>query len=185
MVSNYDAFHKETGNGRLSQRSSVVLRYIHSTPLAMKDYPPHILFPMPALSPTMTIGTIASWNVKEGEEFKAGDVLCAIETDKATMDFESQDDGILAKILKSGPTAADIPVGTPICVVVEDEEYVAAFADFVDDSSTSAEDSPAPAATPPATATPVSGTAAHAAPERQVPTEYALLPSARFLAESK
>jgi pyruvate/2-oxoglutarate dehydrogenase complex dihydrolipoamide acyltransferase (E2) component len=53
---------------------------------------------MPALSPTMTEGNIATWKIKEGDSFSAGDVLLEIETDKAQMDVEAQDDGILAKI---------------------------------------------------------------------------------------
>lgn len=55
-------------------------------------------FNMPALSPTMTEGNIAAWKIKEGDSFSAGDVLLEIETDKAQMDVEAQDDGILAKI---------------------------------------------------------------------------------------
>lgn len=56
-------------------------------------------FTMPALSPTMTEGNITSWKVKEGDSFVAGDVLLEVETDKATMDVEAQDDGIMAKIM--------------------------------------------------------------------------------------
>lgn len=56
---------------------------------------------MPAMSPTMTEGGIASWKKKEGESFSAGDVLVEIETDKATIDVEAQDDGVLAKIIVS------------------------------------------------------------------------------------
>ncbi len=56
---------------------------------------------MPAMSPTMTEGGIASWKKSEGESFQAGDVLLEIETDKATIDVEAQDDGIVAKILVS------------------------------------------------------------------------------------
>ena len=55
-------------------------------------------FTMPAMSPTMTEGNIASWKVKEGDTFSTGDVLLEIETDKAQMDVEAQDDGIVAKI---------------------------------------------------------------------------------------
>jgi pyruvate dehydrogenase E2 component (dihydrolipoamide acetyltransferase) len=85
---------------------------------------------MPALSPTMEAGTISEWKVKEGEAFAAGDSIAEIETDKATIDFEAQDDGIIAKILvEAGST--DIPVGVPVCVTVEEEEDVAAFKDFV------------------------------------------------------
>ena len=65
----------------------------------------------------METGSIAAWSKKEGEAFSAGDALCQIETDKATLDFEAQDDGIIAKILREGATARDIPVGVPVCVV--------------------------------------------------------------------
>ncbi|POS83337.1 hypothetical protein EPUL_005157 [Erysiphe pulchra] len=68
---------------------------------------------MPALSPTMTEGNIAKWNVKEGDSFSAGDVLLQIETDKASMDVEAQDDGIMAKIIL-GDDAKGIKVGTRI-----------------------------------------------------------------------
>lgn len=54
---------------------------------------------MPAMSPTMTEGGIAQWKKKEGESFSAGDVLIEIETDKATIDVEAQDDGVMAKII--------------------------------------------------------------------------------------
>ena len=56
---------------------------------------------MPAMSPTMTEGGIAGWKKQEGDSFSAGDVLVEIETDKATIDVEAQDDGILAKIIVS------------------------------------------------------------------------------------
>lgn len=56
---------------------------------------------MPAMSPTMTEGGIAEWKKKEGDSFSAGDVLVEIETDKATIDVEAQDDGVLAKIIVS------------------------------------------------------------------------------------
>ena len=62
--------------------------------------PSHDVVGLPALSPTMEQGTIASWNVEEGAAFGAGDVICEIETDKATVDFEAQDDGVLAKYLQ-------------------------------------------------------------------------------------
>ena len=54
---------------------------------------------MPALSPTMEEGTLAKWHVKAGDEVKAGDVIAEIETDKATMEVEAADDGVLVKIL--------------------------------------------------------------------------------------
>ena len=65
----------------------------------LSTLPPHTLLPMPALSPTMTQGNLASWKKKEGEEIIAGDIIAEVETDKATVDFEATDDGVLAKIL--------------------------------------------------------------------------------------
>ncbi|PNH41235.1 hypothetical protein VD0004_g5862 [Verticillium dahliae] len=75
-------------------------------------------FTMPALSPTMTEGNIATWKVKEGDSFSAGDVLLEIETDKATMDVEAQDDGIVFKIM-SGDGSKAVQVGTRIAVLAE------------------------------------------------------------------
>lgn len=153
------------------------IRQYSSTPSLEKDYPPHTLFPMPALSPTMETGTIASWTLKEGDSFAAGDVLCSIETDKASVDFEAQDDGILAKILRTGPSAQDIAVGTPICVVIEDLGDLTAFADFVLPDA-----SPAAAASP-ETSTPLP--AADPLQTRSVTDDFVLLPSARHLSQSK
>ena len=73
---------------------------------------------MPALSPTMTEGNIASWKVKEGDSFSAGDILLEIETDKASMDVEAQDDGIMAKITH-GDGSKGVKVGTRIGVLAE------------------------------------------------------------------
>lgn len=73
---------------------------------------------MPAMSPTMTEGNIASWKVKEGDAFSSGDVLLEIETDKASMDVEAQDDGIMAKIFQ-GDGSKSIQVGTRIAVIAE------------------------------------------------------------------
>ncbi|KAI1192496.1 hypothetical protein F5X97DRAFT_80095 [Nemania serpens] len=75
-------------------------------------------FTMPALSPTMTEGNIANWKVKEGDSFSAGDVLLEIETDKASMDVEAQEDGILMKIMQ-GDGSKGIQVGTRIGVIAE------------------------------------------------------------------
>jgi pyruvate dehydrogenase E2 component (dihydrolipoamide acetyltransferase) len=97
--------------------------------VAAADLPYHIIVGMPALSPTMEAGNLAEWHVAEGSEFIAGDSLARIETDKATIDFEAQDDGVVAKILMVGGTD-DVKVGTPIMVTVEDAAHVAAFANF-------------------------------------------------------
>lgn len=78
---------------------------------------------MPALSPTMTEGNIAAWRVKEGDKFAAGDVLLEIETDKATMDVEAQDDGIMFKIM-TGDGAKAVQVGSRIAVIAEDGDDI-------------------------------------------------------------
>jgi len=85
---------------------------------------------MPALSPTMETGTLRSWRVKEGGSYAAGDTIAEIETDKATIDFEAQDDAFVAKILVP-EGATDVKVGTPIMVTVEEEEYIQAFRHFL------------------------------------------------------
>lgn len=79
---------------------------------------------MPALSPTMTEGNVASWKVKEGDSFTAGDVLLEIETDKASMDVEAQDDGIMAKIVVADG-AKGVKVGTRIGVIAEEGDDLA------------------------------------------------------------
>ena len=101
-----------------------------------EDLPYHIVVGMPALSPTMEAGTISNWNVSEGQSFSAGDSLAVIETDKATIDFEAQDDGVVAKIIVEAGSG-EVGVGVPIMVTVEEEEDVMAFKDFVVGSSSS------------------------------------------------
>src|SRR5277367_4401102 len=78
---------------------------------------------MPALSPTMTEGTLARWLKKEGETIKAGDVIAEIETDKATMEVEAVDEGVLGKILVEDGTAG-VKVNAPIAVLVDKGEAV-------------------------------------------------------------
>ncbi|WP_291734444.1 pyruvate dehydrogenase complex E1 component subunit beta [Leisingera sp. F5] len=76
---------------------------------------------MPALSPTMEEGTLAKWLVKEGDTVNSGDIMAEIETDKATMEFEAVDEGIVGKIL-IGEGTEGVKVNTPIAVLVEDGE---------------------------------------------------------------
>ena len=78
---------------------------------------------MPALSPTMTEGTLSRWLKKEGEQVKAGDIIAEIETDKATMEVEAVDEGVLGKILVPDGTAG-VKVNAPIAVLVDDGESV-------------------------------------------------------------
>jgi pyruvate dehydrogenase E2 component (dihydrolipoamide acetyltransferase) len=78
--------------------------------LTRSDFPPHTIVTMPALSPTMTAGNIGTWQKKPGDTIAPGDVLVEIETDKAQMDFEFQEEGVLAKILKDSGEK-DVAVG--------------------------------------------------------------------------
>ncbi|KAK6461014.1 dihydrolipoamide acetyltransferase component [Scheffersomyces coipomensis] len=92
-------------------------------------FPAHTVINMPALSPTMTQGNLGSWSKKVGDELSPGEAIAEIETDKASMDFEFQEEGFLAKILVDSG-AKDIPVGQPIAVYVEEASDVAAFENF-------------------------------------------------------
>ncbi|WP_294200093.1 biotin/lipoyl-containing protein, partial [uncultured Sphingomonas sp.] len=74
---------------------------------------------MPALSPTMEEGTLAKWLVKEGDTVKSGDIMAEIETDKATMEFEAVDEGVIAKILVS-EGSDNVKVGTVIAILAEE-----------------------------------------------------------------
>ncbi|RMD95779.1 MAG: pyruvate dehydrogenase complex dihydrolipoamide acetyltransferase [Alphaproteobacteria bacterium] len=76
---------------------------------------------MPALSPTMEEGTLAKWHVKEGDTVSAGDVIAEIETDKATMEFEAVDEGVIGKILVPEGTEG-VKVNTPIAILLEEGE---------------------------------------------------------------
>ena len=120
---------------------------------------------MPALSPTMTEGTLARWLKKEGEQIRAGDVIAEIETDKATMEVEAVDEGVLSKILVADGTAG-VKVNDPIAVLQGEGEDAAAPAPAANAAPPSAPPAaapspaaqPAPAATPAvAAAAPVSG----------------------------
>ncbi|NBW06039.1 MAG: biotin/lipoyl-binding protein, partial [Alphaproteobacteria bacterium] len=79
---------------------------------------------MPALSPTMTSGTLAKWLVAEGDKVASGDVIAEIETDKATMEVEAVDDGILAKLVVAAGSE-NVDVGTVIAVLAEEGEDLA------------------------------------------------------------
>ncbi|NBV60516.1 MAG: biotin/lipoyl-binding protein, partial [Rhodobacteraceae bacterium] len=76
---------------------------------------------MPALSPTMEEGTLAKWLVKEGDSVKAGDILAEIETDKATMEFEAVDEGVIGQILVAQGTEG-VKVNTAIALLLDEGE---------------------------------------------------------------
>jgi pyruvate dehydrogenase E2 component (dihydrolipoamide acetyltransferase) len=107
---------------------------------------------MPALSPTMTEGTLARWLKKEGDQVKAGDIIAEIETDKATMEVEAVDEGILGKILVPDGTAS-VKVNDVIAVLVEPGEKAdAAPAAKPAPAAATPKTEPAPAAAAPAPA---------------------------------
>ena len=82
---------------------------------------------MPALSPTMEEGTLAKWLVKEGDSVKSGDILAEIETDKATMEFEAVDEGIVTSIMVAEGTD-NVKVGTVIAMISGEDEEAAPVA---------------------------------------------------------
>lgn len=112
------------------------------------NLPAHTRVTLPALSPTMELGTIVSWEKKEGDKLNEGDLLAEIETDKATMGFETPEEGYLAKILITAGSK-DVPIGKLVCIIVENEADVAAFKDFKDTGSAAPAKAPAAAAPPP------------------------------------
>ena len=146
----------------------------------MSSFPAHQVLRLPALSPTMEKGTLASWSLKEGDAVEAGDVLAEIETDKASVDFEATDDGFLAKILVDAG-ASDVPVGTPIGVIAEDEGDIAAFASFTAaDAGEASASAPAPApkaASPPPPPPPPTPTPPPPQPKPAAPSAPAPAPT--------
>lgn len=172
---------------------TVQMRYYSSLPS-------HIKVNLPALSPTMESGSIVSWEKKEGDKLSEGDLLCEIETDKATMGFETPEEGYLAKILIPAGTKG-VPVGKLLCIIVGDQNDVAAFKDFKDDSSPAtpqkpasqdkAAAAPAPVAAAPAAPVPSPAPAAPRPSPAAAPAEPAssgrvyASPMARRLAEIK
>jgi len=110
---------------------------------------------MPALSPTMEDGTLAKWLIKEGDTVKSGQIIAEIETDKATMEFEAVDEGVIGKLLVAEGTSG-VKVNTPIAVLIEEGESAEAMP---------APKAPAPAPAPaPVAAAPVLAAVAASAP---------------------
>jgi len=147
---------------------------------------------MTQLSPTMTEGRIARWLKKEGDALESGDVMAEIETDKATMEMEVVDEGVLHKILT--PEGATVPVGTPIAVIAEDDEEVPAdyqpAAEAAPVAAPEAEVAPvesAPVATPaPAAVVPAPALVAETVVDSAVdPKRIKASPLARRLAKQK
>ncbi len=139
---------------------------------------------MPALSPTMTEGTVAKWLMKEGDAVKSGDVLAEIETDKATMEVEAVDEGTLGKIVIAEGTEG-VPVNDVIAVLLEEGEDKAALKTAGTKPAPKPAAAPAPPpATPPATPAASPAPAAQAAAPARVDGErIAASPLARRMAQ--
>jgi len=153
------------------------------------DLPEVSTIVMPALSPTMTHGTISEWTKKPGDVCEAGDVLCEIETDKAVVAFDVQDECVLAKILEEAK-GREIQVGMPVALSVEDKAAYEAFveADKAGEIATpSAEALPSPTAS--STSPPAPSLPASPPPSPPTPTahlgDFALSPAARHLLHSR
>jgi pyruvate dehydrogenase E2 component (dihydrolipoamide acetyltransferase) len=117
---------------------------------------------MPALSPTMEEGTLAKWLVKEGDTVKSGDIMAEIETDKATMEFEAVDEGVIAKILVT-EGSDNVKVGTVIAILAEEGEDASSV------QAPTKSDTPAPAKPMPTDPTDPNKTGSEAKPvERTV-----------------
>jgi len=138
---------------------------------------------MPALSPTMEEGTLAKWLVKEGDTVASGDLLAEIETDKATMEFEAVDEGVIGKILISEGTEG-VKVNTAIAVLLEDGES----ADDIGSAPAAAEApaaDPAPASAEKAESPPAQASPAPAAPKSGDGSRIFASPLARRIAGQK
>ena len=137
---------------------------------------------MPALSPTMEDGTLAKWLVKEGDTVASGDLLAEIETDKATMEFEAVDEGVIGRILV--PEGSEgVKVNSPIAVLLAEGESAADIAAAPSNGAAPAaapKAEPAPAATPAAAASP-----APAAPATSDGSRVFASPLARRIAADK
>lgn len=124
----------------------LAVQSIHTTAI---QHSPKVIG-LPALSPTMESGSIVSWDKKAGDQLNEGDLLAEIETDKATMAFETPEEGYLAKILVPAGTKG-VPLGSPLCIIVESEDEVAKFKDLSEEQAIAAAGgSDAPPAAPPA-----------------------------------
>jgi pyruvate dehydrogenase E2 component (dihydrolipoamide acetyltransferase) len=131
---------------------------------------------MPALSPTMEKGNLAKWLKKEGEAVKTGDVIAEIETDKATMEYEAVDDGVMAKIVVPEGTQ-DVPVNQLIAVIAQEGEDPKAAAAVAAGKGAPAKapsaEAPSPPPSPPRGegAAPQAATPPHAGKEPKSPSE--------------
>lgn len=139
------------------------------------NYPSHVVLKMPALSPTMAQGNIVGIKVKVGSKLGPGDIICDIESDKATIAWESQEDGYVAAVLVADG-ATEVSVGRPVIVLVDDASSIPAFANYSAEAAAPAPAAPAAAAKPPPPAAPQAAPAAPAAPS-SAPTPKGVAPT--------
>lgn len=111
------------------------------------SYPSHTVLGLPALSPSMEAGVISKWRKNEGDSVKAGEVIAEVDTDKAKVDWESNDDGFVAKIVVEA--GIEVKLGQVVAILVENKDDVAAFANYAPPAAKAAKaPEPAPAAAP-------------------------------------
>jgi len=152
-------YQAPAGGGPSPAASATPAPAVAAAAAPASSWPPHTVVGLPALSPTMSAGNIAAWKKKAGDAVAPGDVIADVETDKATMEWEAQEDGWVAALLV-GDGDRDIGVGAPVLVLVDDEALVAAFAGFTASDAGGGGGAAAPAAAP---------AAAAAAPEPTTP----------------
>jgi len=132
--------------------------FMGQTPKRYFALPDHLKLNMPNLSPTMEKGNIGEYSKAVGDTIVPGDVLCSIETDKAAVDFEMQDEGFVARIFYPAGTK-DIPLGKCLAIVCEEEEDIPKFANMTieeaDGAGVLAEATPIPIPVMPTSAAPV------------------------------
>lgn len=136
-------FYPLISRGLLTQnlyKSPKMLNFLELRRFA--DFPSHTKLTMPSLSPTMAKGKILKWTKKEGDKLGPGDVICDVETDKATVGFEVQESGYLAKILVP-EGSANIQIGTLVAIMAENESDIKKFENFsIAEKSTPSEAKP-------------------------------------------
>ena len=119
-------FEKINGTSIYSYK---MLRLLTRVVRGFGDLPPFTTLGMPSLSPTMTTGKIIKWVKKEGDRVKPGEVMFEVETDKATLGFEVQDEVFVAKILEA-ENSAPLALGHPVAILVDKADRVAAFKNY-------------------------------------------------------
>ncbi|MBZ3890207.1 Dihydrolipoyllysine-residue acetyltransferase component of pyruvate dehydrogenase complex, mitochondrial [Sciurus carolinensis] len=161
-------------NSGATPRNRLLLQLLGSSSRRCYSLPPHQKVPLPSLSPTMQAGTIARWEKKEGEKINEGDLIAEVETDKATVGFESMEECYMAKILVAEGTR-DVPVGAIICITVGKPEDIEAFKNYMLDSSAAPSPQAAPAPTPAAATAAASPSTPAQAPGSSYPTHMQVL----------